>query len=179
LEDVIELNRNGGVIKAQNGAVINAGVKDNKPKQTVKEKDIVRPDEPGVPGSNKTLSRADIAELVAVGGDVLGTVAGLFGPVGDIAGSSLGLLASGTRFGANVSRDGFQLGDLGRFAMDAGLDAVGLLPFVGDAARVAKVTKGIQKVSRVLSPLFIGMGLTAAAGSVDKAIKGEEFTVKD
>lgn len=179
LEDVIELNKNGGVIKAQNGTVINAGVKDNKPKQTVKEKDIVRPDEPGVPGSNKTLSRADIAELVAVGGDVLGTVAGLFGPVGDIAGSSLGLLASGTRFGANVSRDGFQLGDLGRFAMDAGLDAVGLLPFVGDAARVAKVTKGIQKVSRVLSPLFIGMGLTAAAGSVDKAIKGEEFTVQD
>ena len=81
--------------------------------------------------------------------------------------------------GADISRDGFQLRDLGRFGLNAGLDAVGLLPFLGDAARVAKVANGVKKVSKVLSPLLIGIGAVTAADSVGKVVNGEKLTVQD
>jgi hypothetical protein len=81
--------------------------------------------------------------------DVLGTITGLAGPVGDIAGSSLGLAASTTQLGADISRAGkLTLKDTGRFLMNAGLDAVGLLPVFGDGARTAKTVKNIQKASK-------------------------------
>ena len=63
--------------------------------------------------------------------------------------------------------------------MDAGLDLLGLAPVLGDAGRAAKTIKAVQKVSSILSPLFITFGLGAAASSVDKAIKSEKFTVQD
>lgn len=170
--------KQGGILKAQQGRVINAGGKDNNTALTPKGETINHKEHGAVPGSYK-LSNSDIAELVSVGGDVIGTVAGLFGPIGDIAGSGIGLAASATQLGADISRDGFQLRDLGRFGLNAGLDAVGLLPFLGDAARVAKVANGVKKVSKVLSPLLIGIGAVTAADSVDKVLKGEKLTVQD
>lgn len=170
--------KQGGILKAQQGRVINAGGKDNNTALTSKGETTNHKEHGAFPGSHK-LSNADIAELVSVGGDVIGTVAGLFGPIGDIAGSGIGLAASATQFGADISRDGFQLRDLGRFGLNAGLDAVGLLPFLGDAARVAKVASGVKKVSKVLSPLLIGIGAVTAADSVGKVVNGEKLTVQD
>lgn len=170
--------KQGGILKAQQGRVINAGGKDNNTALTPKGETINHKEHGAVPGSYK-LSNSDIAELVSVGGDVIGTVVGLFGPVGDIAGSGIGLAASATQLGADISRDGFQLRDLGRFGLNAGLDAVGLLPFLGDAARVAKVANGVKKVSKVLSPLLIGIGAVTAADSVGKVVNGEKLTVQD
>lgn len=170
--------KQGGILKAQQGRILNAGSKDNDTSLKTSGETVKHTEHGAVPGSDK-LSRADIAELVSVGGDVIGTVAGLFGPVGDIVGSGIGLAASATQLGADISRDGFQLRDLGRFGLNAGLDAVGLLPFLGDAARVAKVASGVKKVSKVLSPLFIGIGAVTAADSVGKVVNGEKLTVQD
>lgn len=170
--------KQGGILKAQQGRILNAGSKDNNTSLKTSGETVKHTEHGAIPGSDK-LSRADIAELVSVGGDVIGTVAGLFGPVGDIAGSSIGLAASATQLGADISRDGFQLRDLGRFGLNAGLDAVGLLPFLGDAARVAKVANGVKKVSKVLSPLLIGIGAVTAADSVGKVVNGEKLTVQD
>lgn len=170
--------KQGGILKAQQGRILNAGSKDNDTSLKTSGETVKHTEHGAVPGSDK-LSRADIAELVSVGGDVIGTVAGLFGPVGDIAGSGIGLAASATQLGADISRDGFQLRDLGRFGLNAGLDAVGLLPFLGDAARVAKVANGVKKVSKVLSPLLIGVGAVTAADSVGKVVNGEKLTVQD
>ena len=182
--DYVPSNKNGGTLKAQQGIVLNAGSKQAKSNIDVLDEKgestkTIKHTEPGnVPGS-QVLSRADIAELISAGADVVGTVTGLFGPIGDVAGSAIGLGASATQLGADISRDGFQLKDLGRFGLNAGLDAVGLIPVLGDAARTAKTLKTIKKVSKIASPLFIGMGLTAAAGSVDKILKGEQLTVED
>lgn len=170
--------KQGGVLKAQQGRILNAGSKDNDTSLKTSGETVKHTEHGAVPGSDK-LSRADIAELASVGGDVIGTVVGLFGPVGDIAGSGIGLAASATQLGADISRDGFQLRDLGRFGLNAGLDAVGLLPFLGDAARVAKVANGVKKVSKVLSPLLIGIGAVTAADSVGKVVNGEKLTVQD
>ena len=170
--------KQGGILKAQQGRILNAGSKDNDTSLKTSGETVKHTEHGAVPGSDK-LSRADIVELVSVGGDVIGTVAGLFGPVGDIAGSGIGLAASATQLGADISRDGFQLRDLGRFGLNAGLDAVGLLPFLGDAARVAKVANGVKKVSKVLSPLLIGVGAVTAADSVGKVVNGEKLTVQD
>lgn len=170
--------KDGGTLKAQGGIALNAGTKERDThKELNKDTKVVDKSEAG--SLDQILSRADKAELIATAGDVFATVAGLAGPVGDWVGSGAGILASGTRFGANISRDGFQIGDLGRFAMDAGLDLLGLAPVLGDAGRAAKTIKAVQKASSILSPLFITFGLGAAASSVDKAIKGEKFTVQD
>ena len=181
--EYIPSNKIGGILRAQPGAVLNAGLKQsNSNIDTLdskgESKEVVKHTEVGTPG-NQILSRADIAELISAGADVVGTITGLFGPVGDVAGTAIGLGASATQLGADISRDGFQLKDLGRFALNAGLDVVGLVPFLGDASRVAKVANTVKKVSRIASPVFIGMGLTAAAGSIDKIMKGEKLTVTD
>lgn len=164
--------------KFQSGGAINAGQKQVEKKSLVKQP-VKSHTEQGRIGIDK-LSAAEKAELISIGMDVLGTITGLAGPVGDIAGSSLGLAASTTQLGADISRAGkLTLKDTGRFLMNAGLDAVGLLPVFGDGARTAKTVKNIQKASKWLMPVFSTAGLSAAASSVDKIMKGETMTVDD
>lgn len=170
--------KNGGELKLQTGGAINAGSKQNESKLKIEEP-VKSHTEQARLGIDK-LSAAEKAELHAVGLDVIGAVAGLFGPVGDIVGSGLGLTASATQLGADISRAGRLTGkDAGRFFVNAGLDAVGLVPFLGDAARSAKTIRNIKKISNIASPLFIGLGLTAAAKSINKIAKGEPMTTDD
>lgn len=177
--DLPKLNKFGGKLpKFQSGGAINAGQKQVERKPLVKQPVKSHTEQSRI-GIDK-LSAAEKAELFSIGADVLGTISGLFGPVGDVAGSGLGFLASTTQLGADISRAGRLTGkDAGRFLMNAGLDAVGLLPFIGDSARVAKTVKNIRKASNILMPIFSTAGLTAAAGSIGKIMNGESLTVDD
>ena len=170
--------KNGGALKLQTGGAINAGSKQNELKLKIEEP-VKSHTEQARLGIDK-LSAAEKAELASIGMDVLGTAAGFLGPIGDIVGSSVGIAASATQLGADISRAGRLTGkDALRFARNVGLDALGLVPVLGDASRAVKTIKNVQKISKWLSPLFIGAGLTSAAGSVDKIMNGETLTVDD
>jgi hypothetical protein len=170
--------KNGGELKLQTGGAINAGSKQNESKLKIEEP-VKSHTEQARLGIDK-LSAAEKAELASIGMDVLGTAAGFLGPMGDIVGSGVGIAASATQLGADISRAGRLTGkDALRFARNVGLDALGLVPVLGDASRAAKTIKNVQKASKWLSPLFIGAGLTSAAGSVDKIMNGETLTVDD
>jgi hypothetical protein len=53
------------------------------------------------------------------------------------------------------------------------------IPFLGDSAGVASTVKKLGKVSKYLSPMFIGAGLYQASDALTKASRGEELTVDD
>lgn len=61
--------------------------------------------------------------------------------VGNIVGALTGLGGSVSRFVSDIKRDGFDAGDLGRFGINLGLDALTLIPFAGSAAKAAKLAK--------------------------------------
>ena len=61
--------------------------------------------------------------------------------VGNVVGALTGLGGSVSRFVSDIKRDGFDAGDLGRFGINLGLDALTLIPFAGSAAKAAKLAK--------------------------------------
>lgn len=74
--------KDGGTLKAQGGIALNAGTKERDThKELNKDTKVIDKSEAG--SLDQILSRADKAELIATAGDVLATVAGLAGPVGD------------------------------------------------------------------------------------------------
>lgn len=61
--------------------------------------------------------------------------------VGNVVGALTGLGGSVSRFVSDIKRDGFDAGDLGRFGINLGLDALTLIPFAGSAAKATKLAK--------------------------------------
>ena len=51
------------------------------------------------------------------------------------------------------------------------LDVVSVLPWVGEAGKIAKIGSKIQKVAAPLGKIFTLMGLSAAASVVTKPVK--------
>ena len=68
-------------------------------------------------------------------------------------------------------------GDYGQAALSTLLDVVSVLPWVGEAGKIAKIGSKIQKVAAPLGKIFTLMGLSAAASVVTKPVK--EWTTDD
>lgn len=173
----IPLKRNGGVLKFQEGGY-NAGQKENKT-SIIELKDDANYFGDSAKIRSEKLSNADWAELTSVGLDVIGTAVSFVPGWGDLGGLGLGVASSVTQLGADLSRPGNTGQDLTNFAKNIGLDAVTAIPFLGDSAGVASTVKKLGKVSKYLSPMFIGAGLYQASDALTKASRGEELTVDD
>lgn len=91
---------------------------------------------------------------------------------GNVAAAALGLGSTVSNFIAN-QRDGFQLSDLGFAALDLGLTGATLIPGAGTAGAVSKFVKGLGKAHRILSPIFITLGLVDGAQGLQNIISGE------
>lgn len=124
------------------------------------------------------LSSAEKEEIIATSIDLGGAVAGLTGPVGSVAGAVTGLGSTGMFLDAAKKRKGsLDWGDYGQAALSTLLDVVSVLPWVGEAGKVAKIGKSIQKVAAPLGKIFTLMGLSAAASVVTKPTN--EWTTDD
>ena len=120
----------------------------------------------------------DWAELVALGTDIGAIIAGATGA--PIASGVIGAAGSLTSFGADVSRDGLDLGDIGTLGLNLGLDAVSLLPIAGTAGQSIKVVKAIRKSAPiVLKALAIAGVGDATVTAAKKIINGEDWNIKD
>lgn len=101
---------------------------------------------------------SDYARLGAIGADLISMIPGA-GAVG-----YAGTLAN---FGADWGQDGLDWGDIGRLAMNLGLDTVGLIPGLGATAKGSKVVKNLIKwTPRLLSAAaainYTGPGIESA-----------------
>lgn len=101
---------------------------------------------------------SDYARLGAIGADLISMIpgAGVVGYAGTLA-----------NFGADWGQDGLDWGDVGRLAMNLGLDTVGLIPGLGAAAKGSKIVKSLIKwTPRLLSAAaainYTGPGIESA-----------------
>ena len=108
-----------------------------------------------------SLPETDQMELGAALGDLVGTGVSFIGPWGDVAGSLIGVGSDVTYRLAEKRRDVPYWTRAKHFWTNVGLDALGLVPWAGTAARYEKLAKVINKIGKPAINV-IGTGLTAA-----------------
>lgn len=130
-------------------------------------------------------TNADKAELGALIAD-LGSAVTAFVPGANIASAGIGAAGSVADLAANISRDGLDWGDVGRFALNIGLDAATLMPFLGGAAKATKVAKLIKESKSLGKAINIMAGLSSAAGggmglwtAYNNIVNGDDWTIED
>lgn len=124
---------------------------------------------------------ADYTRLASIVADI-GSLGAAYVPVyGTAASAVLGVGSSLANYGADVSENGFKLGDLGSLAMNLGLDTVGLIPGLGTAAKGSKMLKtAVKYIPKTLSLLAAYNYTGPAIESMKKAMTpGADLTVDD
>lgn len=123
----------------------------------------------------------DYTRLGSIVADI-GSMGAAYIPVyGTAASAALGVGSSLANYGADLSENGFKLGDLGNLFMNLGLDAVGLIPGLGSAAKGSKMLKtAIKYIPKTLSLLAAYNYTGPAIDSMKKALSSDaELTVDD
>ena len=123
-------------------------------------------------------TNADWAELAGLGADLASVVTGVSGA--SIPSAVLGFAGTASSFGADISRDGFQMKDLGNLGLGLLFDVGSLVPFIGTASATAgvvnKLRKGLPVLLKLAGIAGIGSSLSLA---VNKIQSGEKLTMKD
>lgn len=193
---------NGGILYMQFGGTYSAGAnysnyqqqraqeKKTKEEETVRQKAESKgrtTEEQKVadrkPGSITSggWTGADYTRLASIVADI-GSLGAAYVPVyGTAASAVLGVGSSLANYGADVSENGFKLGDLGSLAMNLGLDTVGLIPGLGTAAKGSKMLKtAVKYIPKTLSLLAAYNYTGPAIESMKKAMTpGADLTVDD
>lgn len=157
--------KNGGILKHQFGGVTwNPSTKATEGK---KEK-IAAPargaGEAKVIGDGTDLNATDKIELAALIADAA-SLGISFVPGANIAAAGVGAASSVADLVYNIRKDGFDIEEVGRFAVNLGLDAGTLLPGIGGVSKAAKLAKAM-KSSKVLGKVIKGLSIGASSVSV-------------
>lgn len=132
---------------------------------------------PGVDGEWTTEDKIILGSII---GDIASMGAAYVPVYGTLASAGLGVGSSLANYGAELSRNGFNLGDLGNLAINLGLDTVGLVPGFGSAAKGSKILKTAAKyLPRILATASL-YNTPEVVNSVKKAMTpGVDLTVDD
>lgn len=161
--------------KHQSGGRINYGKVENKNiDSSIKANKV---GDPSKAASNAEvasgdLTKADKLQIASIAGDVAALVAAIPTGGNPVAGA-IGYGSSLAQFGADVSRDGFQFGDLGSLALNLGLDTISLLPGVGIAGKLGKTAKLVKNSAKVLKKALMLAGASRAVGAVGNIAAGK------
>ena len=161
--------------KHQSGGIINYGKVENKNiDSSIKANKV---GDPSKAASNAEvasgdLTKADKLQIASIAGDVAALVAAIPTGGNPVAGA-IGYGSSLAQFGADVSRDGFQLRDLGSLALNLGLDTISLLPGVGIAGKLGKTAKLVKNSAKVLKKALMLAGASRAVGAVGNIAAGK------
>ena len=160
----IPVHQKGGVISTTKQATGTNDTKNiekfNDPSKTASVED------------NWNLSHADKLQLASIAGDIASLVAAIPTGGNPVAGA-IGYGSSLTQFGADVSRDGFDLKDLGDLILNLGLDTVSLLPGVGIAGKLGKTAKVVKRSSEVIKRALLLAGATRAISALSNITSGK------
>lgn len=195
----IPSNKQGGILKAQFGEVIQKASNIEDSNRTL-QKEMARIDREEAQAKKKALeARAsehgrdvetqkasereikdsgltgvDIARMTAIGLDLASVVATLTG-VGSIAGGAIGMGGTLTNLGADLADEGVSTGEtIKNFAVGTGLSLLGLIPVVGGVGKLGKVLAySVKWVPRLLT--------LAASGSIvlDRDVQNSLKKFKD
>lgn len=198
----ISSNKKGGVLKAQNGRVVNLGYKPEETSMLSQRADeinaafnnpyaaqYIRKD-----GENqlwKGLDKTDRAMLWGLGLDAAGFLAGIVPVYGDVINTALSTIGANIAYGIADSRmekagavaPGTTVRNIVNNTL---LDVVGIVPVVGDAADAANWVKKLgtwlkrsNRAFEVIKTAIAGAGIVHGAESLDKLINGEDLTTED
>lgn len=184
----IPYQKQGGILRLQIG-----GTTANRAKAIRASEDSIQranlklrsAGEDKVIGDRTELNSTDKAELAALIADAASLGATFIPVYGNATSAGIGAIGSITGFGADVARDGLDWVDVGRLALNLGLDAATLLPAIGTGAKTAKVAKALKNskavakvikwASRGLSGASTINGLTTAWNNIQDGT----WTIKD
>lgn len=173
-------HKHGGTIeKLEKGNMVGTGAT-FKSADTVKTIDNVHKetDQKEI-GDGQGLTKADWLDLGALATDVAALGLSMT-QVGAVAGAATGAAGSLSRFGADITRDGFQWSDAGNLLLNLGMDAATALPILGSAAKASKTANLIRKSGKTLLKAFALWGVgDAATMSLKKIINGDKWTIRD
>lgn len=152
----------------QKGGLIGTTVADNKSVRSVKiedSKDINKAAGTNNKGVFDSLTSADKMQLASILMDLSSLGLTAVPVYGNIVGAVAGIGGTAAQFSADVKRDGLDGGDAASAAIGLGLDIATLLPGVGSAAKLSKLSKNLAKIAPIIK------GVLLASGSVD-GVKG-------
>lgn len=146
----------GGFGKAASSSGSAVKTESNKYKDTRKSEEI---DIAELLGVWKSLSKADRADMIALGVDLASVGLGSM----PIAGGITGLVGTGIGTYADIKRDGFQIGDA-LWGLGSGIvDVVSMLPGIGSGTQAAKFA---AKAMRTIKPIGAMLGAYGAVHSL-------------
>lgn len=125
------------------------------------------------------LSTADKADLIALASDVVGLGSTAALGVGNVVGAGSGLASTVSQLVADISRDGFDWGDVGNAALGLAMDAGTIIPALGTYAKTFKTIKGLKRVGGLLQKAFVAAGAAEGLSALKKAMSDEEMTIND
>ena len=174
-----EYKHGGTIEKLEKGNMVGTGAT-FKSADTVKTIDKVYKDtDQKEVGDGQGLTKTDWLDLATLAADVAALGLSLT-QVGAVAGAATGAAGSIYRFGADVTRDGFQWSDAGNLLLNLGMDAATMLPIFGSAAKASKTANLIRKSGKTLLKAFALWGVgDAATMSLKKIINGDKWTIRD
>lgn len=193
----------GGILKAQQGNVIDWNALNKRANEEMYEKDRqavlskfkrieeeeaakkaaeTKPSAANLTPEQKAARERKLAETGFTGVDIarLGAIgADIASMIPGLGG--VGIAGTLANFGADIADDGLDSGDWGRLAGNIGLDLVGFIPGLGAAAKGSRVLKNVVKwAPRLLSIATAGNYGPAGIQSLHKAINTpKDLTVDD
>lgn len=188
----IEMDKEGGVLKMQSGGDLNLmeyltqlnneDYKKRAEEQGVDEK-VLRERERTPLGDQNLLNEAGFTgnDLVQMGTAVTNIASMFMDPV---LGGVVGAGSSTVDFINDWNRDGFQWGDLKNYGINLGMDALGMIPIVGDTfGTLGKVKKSLINIApKVIGYLgMVGMlsEVPHIADSLQKIVDDRDMTTED
>lgn len=178
--------KGGSLPKLQWGGIVSNAFNPNETEEYFQPENIMQT--PGHIGSNDMTSadKWQLASLIADGTSVLSSLTNASG-AGAIVTGVTGLGGTAAQFISDVKRDGLDWGDAGRATLGIGFDVAGMLPGLGTASKLAKLTKNASKMTKTIGKAIgtaakAGMAIgtvNAATQAYDKLKSGEKLDVND
>lgn len=149
----------GGIIKAQPGTQIDRYGQWHANRNTKKQQDTTPKDTPAKESkkpSPKAKFDFDNPYVYALLLDAGSLLASVFPGVGNVIGGLAGFGGSTATLIGDL-QDGFDWSDVGNFAFGLGMDALGLIPVAGAAAKMGKTAKTIAKALPIIQTGITGI----------------------
>lgn len=162
----IPSNKEGGIIKAQEGRAINTPIRVNKNKRKSSNLNTSTQKAESKSKSNDEWTGADYANMASVILDLSSAGTSYIPVYGTAISAGTGIASSLSNFGADWARDGLDWGDAGRLGTNLGFDLLGLIPGLGTGAKAGKIAKTllplIPKIKNWIN--VVGVASLGAAG---------------
>lgn len=127
-------------------------------------------------GSDGGLTDAEKMQIWAAVGDLAGVGLSFGKGTTSWLGAGLGLASTGTRFIADVKKDGFQGKDLGSAIAGAALDVASV---ISTGAATAKAVKTLQAAAEPIMKVLALAGAANGVSAMGKVVRGEKVTSED